>query len=363
MQPLVPRREQGLETRRRLRKRGVLLASSGLALALAVGLSLHLLGLSRITLSEWLLTVALTAGVQAVLFLIPHFGIDERLRWDPHYVYLPMLGSALLLAVYAYLVFEGRVLVLMAWQIGLLFLAGRVGGWGVAGLTAVMTAGYLAGIYFQQRRGLPVSLAFEVTVLAAFVAMTLYEAIIFERLRREREETIRLRRALTEMALTDPLTGLPNRREFENILRAELARIRRHGGRCSLVMVDVDHFKNFNDRSGHPAGDQVLREMARVIRGFFRTGDVAARYGGEEFALILFDAGTEEARAKIELLRHVVEQYPFSGASVQPGGRVTISAGLASCPTDATEFDELLSKADRALYEAKESGRNRVCAA
>lgn len=339
------------------------MASSGLVLALCVGLALHLLHLSRITMFELLLAAAITVLVQGALWLIPHLGLDERLRWDPQYVFVPMLGGALLLSVFAYLVFEGRVLVLMAWQIGLLFLAGRVGGWGVAGLTTAMSAGYLAGVLFQQRRGMPISLAFELTVLAAFVTMTLYEAIIFERLRRDRLETVQLRRALTEMALTDPLTGLPNRRELANILHSELARIRRHGGRCSLVMVDVDHFKNFNDRSGHPAGDQVLREMGRVIRGYFRSGDVAARYGGEEFALILFNAGAEEARNKVELLRSVVEQYPFTGADVQPQGRLTISAGIASCPADATEFDELLSKADRALYEAKESGRNRVCLA
>lgn len=345
-------------------KHGITLAASGLALALSVGLLLKVTGVTpNMTWTQWLWGVAFTAVVQGALWLIPHLGLDAYLSRDPHYLYLPMLGAALLLSFYGYIAWEARVLVLMVWFGSLLFLAGRVGFGGVTGLSLVMAAGYLVGVLIRQDRGLPVSLGFELTAMVAFLVLTVFTGIVFDRLRHERLEKVELRRSLAELALTDALTALPNRRQFEETLRGALARIRRHGGRCNLVMVDVDHFKQFNDRRGHPEGDRVLRELATVIRAHFRAGDTAARYGGEEFAMIIHDIPAREARLVIERLRVMVEQHPFAGAHVLPEGRLTISAGLASCPEDGVEFEQLLCRADAALYTAKAQGRNRVCAA
>ena len=165
------------------------------------------------------------------------------------------------------------------------------------------------------------------------------------------------------MALTDPLTQLPNRRHFEDVLRAELGRLRRYGGHCTVAMIDVDFFKHYNDAVGHMAGDTALRELADVMRRELRLNDMVARFGGEEFALIILSAGHEEALGIIERLRGDVQEHPFRHRDLQPGGRLTVSAGVASFPAAAVTYEALLQRADEALYRAKREGRNRTCVA
>jgi diguanylate cyclase (GGDEF)-like protein len=114
---------------------------------------------------------------------------------------------------------------------------------------------------------------------------------------------------------------------------------------------------------GHLAGDTVLREMADVMRRELRLHDMVARFGGEEFALIMINAGKEEARPILERLRADVQEHPFRHRDIQPVGRITVSAGLASFPEDGTTYEALLKSADDALYRAKREGRNRVCVA
>jgi diguanylate cyclase (GGDEF)-like protein len=179
-------------------------------------------------------------------------------------------------------------------------------------------------------------------------------------LRRERAERRALREKLNEMAITDPLTGLYNRRHFEEILRAEISRIRRYGGHCSLAMIDLDFFKNYNDTLGHLAGDALLKELAALMMTHLRVSDVFARYGGEEFGLIMINTPRDEAILAMERLRVMVEGYPFRGGSIQPFGRLTVSVGVAGCPEDGLEYEDLVRKADAALYAAKRLGRNRV---
>jgi len=125
-------------------------------------------------------------------------------------------------------------------------------------------------------------------------------------------------------------------------------------------MIDVDHFKNYNDLLGHPAGDAALRQLAAVIRGHLRLGDVGARYGGEEFGLILTNTDKREASEAVERLRWVIETHPFVRREVQPGGKLTISAGIATAPEDGDSYEGLVQKADVALYMAKSAGRNHV---
>ncbi len=174
---------------------------------------------------------------------------------------------------------------------------------------------------------------------------------------------------LEKLALRDGLTGLYNHRYFQEALTAELARGARYGNPVGLVFLDVDHFKNYNDQLGHPAGDSLLRQLARILtdtgdlpelrfRG--RITDIAARYGGEEFVLLLPQTNKEGAVIRAQRVRESIAAYAFVDQHVQPGGSLTVSVGVAAYPDDALGKDALISAADKALYAAKHAGRNRV---
>ncbi len=169
---------------------------------------------------------------------------------------------------------------------------------------------------------------------------------------------------LTVLATRDGLTGIANRRHFEDVLRLELKRVARTGSPLSLVLVDVDFFKKYNDRYGHVAGDACLRQVAASLRdGLGRPTDLVARYGGEEFAVLLPGTGNVGARYVAERLRMAIVELGIAHID-NPEGIATISAGAATfhaSPGDALEADVFVSRADSLLYRAKESGRNRVC--
>jgi len=184
-----------------------------------------------------------------------------------------------------------------------------------------------------------------------------------ERMKRSTEELETVNRRLKELAVRDGLTGLYNHRHFRESLEVEVQRGRRHNRVFSLIFLDVDHFKMFNDTHGHLQGDEVLRTLAQVIRSRARATTFIARYGGEEFVLLAPETGAEGARIFAESLRRLVEEHPFEGRETQPGGRVTLSLGVATFPEDGTDGTSLIAAADRALYQAKNSGRNRVCSA
>ncbi len=164
---------------------------------------------------------------------------------------------------------------------------------------------------------------------------------------------------LQRLALTDELTGMPNRRHFFQQLDAELARARRYRHPMCLAMLDLDHFKRVNDRHGHPAGDAVLRHFAAFMRQHLRAVDMIGRLGGEEFAILLPETGVEEA---LFVLRRMVEQLALQTVeAVAPGFTYTFSGGVAAAD-DANSVDcqWLLAGADQAMYQAKSGGRNRV---
>jgi diguanylate cyclase (GGDEF)-like protein len=163
-------------------------------------------------------------------------------------------------------------------------------------------------------------------------------------------------RELDRLARIDALTQVPNRRQFEEVLARELERRRT----TSLIMVDVDHFKQFNDTWGHHVGDVVLREVAQLLGQGLRGEDVLARYGGEEFVVVLPATPAEAAREVAERLRAKVAGHDFAPATGHAVGPVTISLGLACLPDDAATDVELKEHADQALYAAKQAGRNRV---
>ncbi len=163
-----------------------------------------------------------------------------------------------------------------------------------------------------------------------------------------------------ELAITDGLTGLYTHRYFQERLEDELTRAQQHETQLSFMMMDVDHFKMYNDTYGHQVGDRVLGDISSIIRSVVRNVDIPARYGGEEFAVILPETDREGARNVAERLRRVVEKHVVPVESGNTG--LTISIGVACYPDDAKKRKKLVDLADKALYRAKELGRNRVVA-
>lgn len=157
-----------------------------------------------------------------------------------------------------------------------------------------------------------------------------------------------------QLSVTDPLTGLLNRRYLEKRLIEEIQRSKRHRFPMSLMMLDVDEFKSYNDAFGHPAGDTALKIVANILQDILRGADVAARYGGEEFAILLPQTTSTEAAAIAERLRQRIEHTEF------PKRKITVSIGIASCSNEVDTPDDLIGAADHALYEAKNHGRNNV---
>lgn len=169
-------------------------------------------------------------------------------------------------------------------------------------------------------------------------------------------ELERINRELQNMAFTDSLTGLPNRRYFDQAMARELAAIERGGPPASVIEFDLDHFKEINDTCGHAAGDEILRQVARLVSGTVRKADMFARYGGEEFILLLPGTALDGAREAAEKLRKHVEEHVFlvDGREV----RLTASFGVAELSVNAVV--SFYRSVDHALYHAKQLGRNRV---
>lgn len=164
---------------------------------------------------------------------------------------------------------------------------------------------------------------------------------------------------LEQMAITDDMTGLGNRRFFIWQAKREVSLSSRSGQPLSLLMLDIDHFKMVNDRYGHEAGDYVLKKVSDILKSTLREGDHCGRMGGEEFAVLLPQTSTESAGSVAERIRVLIEGTPV----FTPTGScsVTISVGVATCLDPAMDFDTLMRKADAAMYQAKREGRNKVC--
>lgn len=177
-----------------------------------------------------------------------------------------------------------------------------------------------------------------------------------DRLRESVNQTI-------ELAVTDPLTGLNNRRYLDKHLKLLFDRAVARGRSLSVCITDIDRFKSVNDTYGHDAGDEVLREFAARVRSTVRGADLACRFGGEEFVVIMPDTPPETAAAIAERLRHVVENQPFVLRQSGTALNITASLGISSTVYGAASAEELIKQADKALYEAKHGGRNRVVAA
>ncbi|MBF0328409.1 MAG: GGDEF domain-containing protein [Nitrospirae bacterium] len=166
-----------------------------------------------------------------------------------------------------------------------------------------------------------------------------------------------------KLSQTDSLTGFKNRRTFFALMDAEINRSKRYEKKFGLMMLDIDHFKNYNDTNGHPEGDALLRSLAEVLNSATRGSDIIGRYGGEEF-IVLFTETTKDAVLMVaERMRAAVEAHPFPHREKQPQGKLTISIGVSVFPENGNDTEQLLQAADAALYAAKKNGRNRVVAA
>lgn len=166
--------------------------------------------------------------------------------------------------------------------------------------------------------------------------------------------------ALKNRANTDGLTGVYNHRYFRDALRTQVTACQSEGKSISMIFIDIDHFKEYNDLYGHQKGDEILREMGELIKSLAREKGIVARYGGEEFAVLLPDVEEEEALEIAEQIRAKVEATYFLGQENQPNGNLTVSLGISSVPSKAKDDIELLKSADDALYRAKFFNRNRV---
>jgi diguanylate cyclase (GGDEF)-like protein len=165
---------------------------------------------------------------------------------------------------------------------------------------------------------------------------------------------------LQHEASTDSLTGVANRAHFDRRIHSEFERARRYGRPLAVALIDVDHFKKFNDVHGHPIGDTVLVTVATLLSRNLRRSDVLARYGGEEFAFVMPETTLEGAWIKIDLIRRTIESAVLELPDDREPSRLTISAGISAFPADGDTVDLLVTRADDRLLAAKRAGRNQV---
>lgn len=195
------------------------------------------------------------------------------------------------------------------------------------------------------------------------VRLVIENRYLFEKLQTSYNELESTNRALREITLKDGLTGLYNQRYLKEIIDIELNRSRRHDRTFSVLFCDIDYFKQFNDANGHLTGDKALERFSQLVVKRLRMTDFASRYGGEEFVLLLPETSKNDATLLANDICKLIYESEFEGEVTQPNGQLTVSIGVSEYPTDGDTEDQLLNKADKALYQAKLNGRNQVCEA
>ncbi|MEJ2052829.1 MAG: GGDEF domain-containing protein, partial [Calditrichaceae bacterium] len=198
---------------------------------------------------------------------------------------------------------------------------------------------------------------YEVRILKSFLqtVSVIYEnMVLYSQLRQLYEKK-------AQEAILDGLTKIYNYRYFMQELEKEINRATRYSQIFSLLMIDIDHFKRYNDNYGHVAGDRILQNLANLLLGNIRNTDTVARYGGEEFVIILPGLDRKEALKLGEKLRKLVSNFSFKNDDIKEDCHITISIGIACLPDDSAERSELIKSADKALYYAKQTGRDKVC--
>jgi diguanylate cyclase (GGDEF)-like protein len=173
-------------------------------------------------------------------------------------------------------------------------------------------------------------------------------------------EIEKMKEAAVLLSYTDDLTRIYNHRFFIQQLTLEVERQKRYPSPLSLLMIDIDYFKEYNDHNGHLAGDEALKNIALLIQHGVRQSDIVARYGGEEFAAILVNTGKEKAMEIAERVRKIIADARFPNEKDQPNGDLTVSIGVATVSPSISTLTDLIREADHALYRAKRAGRNRI---
>ncbi|MDR7562991.1 MAG: GGDEF domain-containing protein [Armatimonadota bacterium] len=350
--------------RRRIQARQIALSGLGHLTSFAILVLSRRTGLA--SYSDLLLVGVfgfVAAGV-AALYGLARTGLHRALfPWDPHWVYVPLVFTAVAINLQMLVAPAVRWVLLHGWLAALAMASGYVRSAPAVGLTVGMSGLYLAWATQLPGTGVTRELIPVLNVMASAWIL----AVVSERLRARRREvrelTERLREAnqrLAELAIRDPLTDAFNRRYLEEQLALEVERSRRSAKPLVVAMMDLDGFKHYNDTYGHLAGDQVLRLAAAAMRASVRKGDLVARYGGDEFAVVLVEVDLQNALQVLERIRGAVASLRLAGGEVGFPRGITLSVGAAGFPRDGSTAQELLSRADQALYRAKSLGGNRI---
>ncbi len=303
-------------------------------------------------------------GITGLFAALSEFGVSNG--FEDHFLTTPQAASNIVLQL---------GFLLAAPEIGYMFLSVMFVIFGFASLRMTsreaiilwaLTGAAVAAILLFQKTPIALPMATTAEWLAAAfsffvtIGQCAYVGLFGSTMRKTlHQRTVELRLAylrIEELAQTDELTGLPNRRSIVKMLDDEIARGHR-GTPCSVAMIDIDWFKRINDGYGHPAGDEVLRTVAITVFANIRANDRFGRYGGEEFLLVLPGTTRDEAELIVERLRAMIAELDWNAFAINMA--VTISAGIAALAPDDSS-DAILARADRALYAAKAGGRNRI---
>jgi diguanylate cyclase (GGDEF)-like protein len=226
-----------------------------------------------------------------------------------------------------------------------------------------VTAIILVVVLFFSVEGVEVSMV-RLTTLIGFTFMLIFTfsicSYLSRNLKSNEEKLERLLRKTGELSVTDGLTNLYNQTHFFLLLRLQMEKSRRYEKPFSIVIFDMDNFKTYNDNNGHLKGSDALKRVGELMRSVFRSSDVMAKYGGDEFVVLLPNSEKIGAFLASDRLREVVEEEPFPGREAMPRGRLTLSLGIAAYPEHGDTIESLLDRADKALYAAKKTGRNKV---
>ena len=209
---------------------------------------------------------------------------------------------------------------------------------------------------FEISQRLPVMISYDIILLLAFFI----SSYLSKSLRENREILQELLKKTRDLSIRDGLTGLYNQTHFFQMLEDHINKAKRYNQFFSVLLFYIDNFKNYNDNNGHIKGSGVIKRIGVIVSDTFRTFDISARYGGDEYVVFLPNTDKIGSFLAGDRLRERVEKAKFPGMEKQPQGRVTISMGIASFPEDAETRDDVLDKADKALYYSKENGKNKV---
>lgn len=350
-----------LEDRQRLRLRRFLMALASYFIGtLMIGL---LVWLGYLTPQHYLFFIGLMVFINILFFVLFKTGLNLHFS-DPSLTSLQILASTILTIQISYMATGGRGMLL------LLYLTSHI--FGVFRLTfrqfllldafTIVAYAFMLSLLVQNRpEAIDLKLellhwgALSIT-LPSFALLGAYLNRLRERLRERNNRLNQALEKIQELAVTDELTSLPNRRSIMEQLSKEWERSKRNGSHFCIALLDLDLFKEINDTYGHLAGDAVLKEFSSIVTTELRSPDSIGRYGGEEFLLIMPDTQISEAQKVAERIREIIARHEF--VDIAPGVTIQVSIGLTE--HDDQPIQELIKRADLALYQSKKSGRNRV---